>query len=211
MSAAPAGAAQAGAIPASRSASERVASIVAAAEAAAERIRRQAEEEAEEIVATARAQSERRQRDLVEEAEQRKTAAFSEALVIVADAEKTGDQMLAEAAEDAREMMAEARKTADEVRNEGFELAAHLRQMGDSLRLNADRLLRDVQRIHSQMVSRIERPLGASPRPRGGDGARARDQHSSPRDDGQRGSGRPATPFDAPSDPVDVPEFIPRR
>ena len=56
------------------------------------------------------------------------------------------------------------RTTASDVRSEGLQIAADLREMGDSLRSNAERLLRDVQRIHSQLVARLDRIDAARPR-----------------------------------------------
>ena len=101
--------------------------------------------------------------------------------------------------ERARELLYDARTTASDVRSEGLEIAANLREMGDSLRSNADRLLRDVQRIHSQLVARLDRiDAGAGTGAEAGGGA-----GETPR------RGRPA---DAPADNGDVlevPEFIP--
>jgi hypothetical protein len=110
--------------------------------------------------------------------------------------------------------MSEARLTADDVRKEGLELVANLRQMGDSLRANAERIIRDVQSVHSQMLARIERAEGegratgsgiASAAPRDAGAVRRR------RADGAWESAR--NRFEAPEgDEIpDVPEFIPRR
>jgi hypothetical protein len=69
--------------------------------------------------------------------------------------------------------------------------------MGDALRSNAERLLRDVQQIHSRMTSELARPAlergGRSSSP-----ARPR-----PRDNAF------AMPVD--EDSLDVPEFLPPR
>jgi hypothetical protein len=37
-----------------------------------------------------------------------------------------------------------------------MEIVSELRQMGDALRGNAERLLRDIQAIHSRMLSRLD-------------------------------------------------------
>jgi hypothetical protein len=85
-----------------------------------------------------------------------------------------------------------------------MELVAHLRQMGDSLRANAERILRDVQGIHSQMVAkldRIERSTRlSSPTSEGDAGAVVRPRSRVPSRDEIDGG-----------DIGDVPEFIPRR
>ena len=36
-------------------------------------------------------------------------------------------------------------------------MVGNLRELGDSLRSNADRLLRDIQNVHSRLVAQIER------------------------------------------------------
>ena len=84
-----------------------------------------------------------------------------------------------------------------------MELVANLRQMGDSLRANAERILRDVQGVHSQLVAKIERieratsPAATAPPRTRAD--RARDLARGP----FAGEGEGDVP--------DVPEFIPRR
>lgn len=153
-----------------------------------------AEEEAAEILAEARAQ-----------AETAKNHATSEALAIVARAQENADSVMSEARADAlrateaaeqrsRELMSDARATATEVRDEGRELVANLREMGDALHSNSERLLRDVQRAYSQLVSRldgIDGELTATPRSQGGSTARE----------------LPAPPTNG--EVLDVPEFIP--
>jgi hypothetical protein len=37
-----------------------------------------------------------------------------------------------------------------------MEIVSDLRQMGDSLRANAERLLKDIEEIHARMMSRLE-------------------------------------------------------
>jgi hypothetical protein len=41
-----------------------------------------------------------------------------------------------------------------------MELVSNLREMGDVLRSNAERLLHDIQRIHSRMVGELEQVVG---------------------------------------------------
>jgi hypothetical protein len=105
--------------------------------------------------------------------------------------------------------MREARTVAGEVRAEGLELHANLREMGDSLRSNAERLLRDVQAVHSRMVAELDRIDGGQrPSPAGRPGP-ARVGGRSPSDvvAPRRDRGRVADGGEV----LDVPEFIPQR
>jgi hypothetical protein len=118
---------------------------------------------------------------------------------MVAEANESATLKRQEAERYTRELMSDARLTAQEVRDEGLELVTNLRQMGDSLRANAERLLRDVQSVHSQMVARIDKAESngrLSPVPTARNG----------RSDGGR-SARSGRSDDIP----DVPEFIPGR
>jgi vacuolar-type H+-ATPase subunit H len=169
-----------------------------------------AEEEAAEILADARSHAERLTRDGRERDEQARTTATSEAVALLANARLEAKETLAQATEAAtrsrqeaetytRELLNDARLTANEVRTEGMELVDNLRQMGDSLRANAERLLRDVQSIHSQMVARIDR-------------VEANGRLAPVARDSRPASSRSVTrdSFDAGGDLPDVPEFIPR-
>jgi vacuolar-type H+-ATPase subunit H len=169
-----------------------------------------AEEEAAEILATARTEADRVLKEARGRDEEAKTTATSEALTIIAKAHESAEETITKAAQTAarhrqeaetytRDLLSEARLTAQEVRSEGLELAANLRQMGDSLRANAERILRDVQSVHGQMMARIDRvesrQLGSSSESRG----RSRSSAREPFDGGGEG------------EIPDVPEFIPRR
>src|SRR6202012_1938537 len=104
----------------------------------------------------------------------------------------------------ARGLPEDPRATADGVRSEGLELVSNLREMSNSLRANAERLLGDVQRVHSRLVAQVERGGGAAGG--GGGGARGpgarRRERNEPAADGER------VPT-AVDDGLDVPEFIP--
>ena len=150
-------------------AAERVAAIVAAAEQTAARLRTEAEEQVRDRIAEG-----------TRAADYRVAAAEEEALTIVAKAEETAAEIVKEAEERSRTLMHDARAVADGTRSEGLEIVANLREMGDSLRANAQRLLRDVQEIHSRMASEVDQKgqalgLGQSvptrdhPRPSAGD------------------------------------------
>ena len=87
--------------------------------------------------------------------------------------------------------MRHAEETASEINHEGFHMVGNLRELGDSLRTNADRLLKDVQMVHTRMVAQIERVQkeAGPPRPP----RRTRDEPASR----------------SPDDELDVPEFVP--
>jgi hypothetical protein len=161
-------------------AAERVQGILAAAEAAAEKIRAEAEARMSERIAEGDRAAEFRVKAAEEEtseaiklaqeealrirseAEEAKTEAANQALTVV-QGEAAG--VRAEADERARSLIADARDTAAGVRAEGLELVSHLREMGDSLKANADRLLRDVQRIHSRMTRELDSVGSATDEP----------------------------------------------
>ena len=172
-----------------------------------------AEDEAKEIVQVAQTEATRLRESARSEAEQHKTTAASEALAAVGRAQEEADKTVAEAQaaatktrEDAeqqsREMLREARATAGDVRTEGLEIVANLREMGDSLRSNAERLLRDVQLVYSRMVAQLDRVDGGLP-----PGARSGTPISARRGTDGRTSTR-SSARNRPDD-LDVPEFIP--
>jgi hypothetical protein len=159
------------------------------------------------------------------EAEQAKTAATGEALTIVAKAQETAETAVKTGTADAvkkseetearaGDLLRDARTVASDVRTEGMEVVGNLRELGDSLRSNAERLLRDVQGVHSHLMAQIERAdaksgisrpaPGSSSRPAGSDAPRL---SVSPR--GNRDRDVPPPPADG--EVLDVPEFIPPR
>jgi hypothetical protein len=80
-----------------------------------------------------------------------------EADLVRAAADDDAARTRAEAEERARGLVIDASATAEGVRAEGMELVSNLREMGDVLRANAERLLHDIQDIHLRMVSELER------------------------------------------------------
>ncbi|HEY1519694.1 MAG TPA: hypothetical protein VGF91_24935 [Solirubrobacteraceae bacterium] len=194
---------------------ERVRDRIAEAQRAADNRVNAGEEEASEVLRLAQAEAARLRSEGKTEAEAATTAATNEALGIVARAEESAQQIITEARESAaatraeseeraRGLLEDARATADGVRSEGLELVSNLREMGNSLRANAERLLGDVQRVHSQLTAQIARvqrstgvgsgssPGSASPSRRGRGGELPVDGDALVGDDG-----------------LDVPEFIP--
>ena len=138
-------------------ASARVAEIIAAAEQAAEGIRLDAERKMRERVAEA----DRAAANRIEAAE-------AEALEILAGAQEQVDKILDEARAEARAIVAEASGSAREVLRDGTELSGNLRELSDSLRTNAELLLRDVRLAHAEMTARLDQvqPAGTEPSPR---------------------------------------------
>ena len=144
---------------------------IAEGERAAENRVQAAEEEAADIVKWASEEAARLRRPRLAEAEQAKTEATTEALTVVARAQDQAEIIRAEAEaaktrghQRGAEIVARAQETAErgrhqgdrsgaraaprrppvsagDVQTEGLELVANLRQMGDSLRSNAERLL----------------------------------------------------------------------
>lgn len=125
-----------------------VESIVSAAEIAAEGLRgdarrdaelmrRKAEAEVEEILAAARREGER----LLEEARQR-----------VAELEREGRRELAAQRESARH-------AADDMLAEARAVHSGLRQLGNSLSSQAERMLRDIQATHRRMEGQLRAPV----------------------------------------------------
>lgn len=177
---------------------------IAEAERAADHRVQAAEEEAAEIIGEAEAQAAATRSEAQAETASMRAEAATEALTIAGRAQENADAMLAEAREEAervrydaeeraRALLRGARETAGEVRAEGMELVENLREMGNVLRSNAERLLRDVQAIHSRMVAELDQAdAGLPPAP---SGAGSRGTRSAPRS----GSGGD----------LDVPEFIP--
>jgi vacuolar-type H+-ATPase subunit H len=204
-------------------AEERLRARIAEADRAAENRVTAAEEEAAEIVRAAHDEATRAARDTVAraqaeadrirmEAGEAKEKATSEALEIVARAQENADETLREAAdaalktrseadERARELVRAARDISGDVRADGVELADHVKQLGESLRRNAERLLNDVQAVHSTYLSKIDKVDPSRSKLRAVEGSGS----------GGRSGGRPprARDLDA-GDRLDVPEFIPR-
>jgi cell division septum initiation protein DivIVA len=76
---------------------------------------------------------------------------------VVDSAGHEAGRIRAEAEEHARRLVLDARASADGVRAEGMEVVSNLRQISDTLREMAERVLADVEAIHTRMVSELER------------------------------------------------------
>jgi hypothetical protein len=170
-------------------ASVRVQEILAAAEQAAEEMRLQAERRMESRIAEGgRAAANRMQ------------AAEAEALEILAGAQEQADKLLQQAKEagrrDPRHRPAgrprhrrRGQRAAREVLRDGTEMSGHLRELSDSLRTNAELLLRDVRLAHAEMTARLDQVSVPPP----------------------SSSADPASSRTSAIDALDVPEFHPGR
>jgi vacuolar-type H+-ATPase subunit H len=197
---------------------ERMRERIAEGDRAAENRVRAAEEEAEDILREARDEASRLVQSAQTEGSKAVSDATSEALTIVARAQENADQVLkdardeaaksvAEAEERARDLLRDARSTASDLHTEGLEIVSNLRQMGDSLRSNAERLLRDVQMIHSRMVAELDRADGGLGALSGYRASRAPDRPARGSDGAPRDR-LPREPIEG-GEVLDVPEFIP--
>lgn len=142
-------------------ASARVAEIVEAAERAADQLRAQGEQRMLERIA----EGDRA-------ADNRVKAAEAEALEVLSAAQDEADRLRESARGDARDIIAEARGAAREVLRDGTELSGNLRELSDSLRANAELLLRDVRLAHAEMTARLDQaggPAAEPPVPAGAD------------------------------------------
>jgi vacuolar-type H+-ATPase subunit H len=144
---------------------------------------RAAEEEAEEIIAEARAEAEKIRGD-----------AEGRALETMARAEDQASQAADEARRRAADLLRDARTVAGSVKAEGVELTEHLRELSDSLRTNAGRLLRDVLDAHAALTAELDRVDGGAP---------AEPSRPEPNGARERPRRRPA------GGDLDVPEFMP--
>ncbi len=206
-------------------AEEEAAEILAAAREKTSTSVASAREEASRILAKAREDAARLRDEAGKEAARLRGEADKEAKKIVSDASSKGlevmgkaqseaDRLRAEAAKNheeaawhVKDLMRGAEQTAGEIDIEGMQVVRDLRELGDSLRANAERLLKDVQAIHRRMVGQIERVEAAAakapPRSRGSaDGGRKATRDGS-------ASGRPTAPVSPGDDELDVPEFLP--
>lgn len=113
---------------------------------------------AEQAAAQLRAETEQRARDRIAEADR-----AAQHRVDAAEAE--AKELLAEAREQARQLVGEARVTAREAMDTGERVSRELEEMGGSLRRNAQTILRDVQKVHRELVAKLDAadPGGRAP------------------------------------------------
>ena len=140
--------------------------IAEAARAADNRIRA-AEDEAAELLGEARAEAQRVTEAAEADATRLREDARTESTRIVAEARAEAEevqriaevfaaQTKEEAEESARRQLGRARELAAQVLSDGTDMSDHLNQLADSLRRNAELLLRDVSAAHRVMAERLE-------------------------------------------------------
>ena len=146
-------------------ASARVADIVAAAERAADELYAQAEKRMRERIAEGDRAAENRVHAAENEALEILANAQEQADRLVRDAQSRADEIRDAARDDAREIVGEASAAAREVLRDGGDLSGHLRELSDSLRANAELLLRDIRMAHAEMNARLDQvvPDASSP------------------------------------------------
>ena len=171
-----------------QSTARHVAQIVAAAEQAPEELRAAAEKRATERIAEAERAARLRVKAADDEADEVRAEAVAEADEVRAGAAAKAQEERDRAHARAREVLEEARAAARDVLREGEQLSGHLRELSDALRVNAERLLRDVRAAHNELKARLDAVDLDRPPP----AASAR-------------APEPAGPD------LDVPEFLPRR
>lgn len=229
---------------------ERAAELrVAAAEKEAAEILAAARDQSSTNVASAREEGSRTLAKAREEAARLRDQGAREAKLMRDEAEKQARRVASEASSNAREVVDKAHSEAERLRAEGarnheeaawrakdlmraaeqtaagididgMEIVRDLRELGDSLRANAERLLRDVQKIHSRMMGQIERIEAAAREApkversreapgRGRSRGASAEPDSAPAAEPTRPRRRaPAAPS-ADGDELDVPEFLP--
>jgi hypothetical protein len=157
---------------------------VKAAEAEAEELR----EEARRLLADAQRDAESVRLEALADIERLREQAMADAAERVRVAEARAVELRDSARAEAREIVADASDAARDVLRDGTRLSGHLRELSDSLRTNAELLLRDVRGAHAQMAAQIEQAERIAP----GAAAAATERTSAERD-------------------LDVPEFLPPR
>jgi hypothetical protein len=126
-----------------------------------------AEDEVAELLADAQRQAATLQATAEGDAEQLREQARVEGRRVVEEATREAGEMqrIAEvfaeqtrekAEQDARKQLGRARELAAEVLADGTEMAHNLRQLSESLRHNAETILRDVQRAHRAMTAKLD-------------------------------------------------------
>jgi len=174
--------------------------IAEAARAAQARVTA-AEEEATELLEDARQQAASLRASAEQDAEKLREDARAQAKQVVDDASRSAaetqriaevfaDETRRQAEEDARRHVGRARELAGEVLADGTEMSHNLRQLAEFLRRNAETILKDVQRAHRAMSTKLDGSGYEDDRP-------------------------PAVPDPAPrprfDDGTEIPEFIPSR
>jgi vacuolar-type H+-ATPase subunit H len=145
-------------------ASARVAEIIEAAERAADQILDQAEERLRARIAEADRAADNRVQAAEAEALEVLANAQEQAEKLIADAHQQAADAREEARREAREIVGEASAASRDVLRDGTELSGNLRDLSDSLRSNAELLMRDIRLAHAEMTARLDQGAPASTR-----------------------------------------------
>jgi vacuolar-type H+-ATPase subunit H len=129
---------------------------VAAAEDEASELLEEAQKEAEAVRAAAEEDAARLREDARAESTRIVTDARDEAAEVQRIAEVFATQTREDAEQSARKQLGRARELAAEVLQDGTDMSQHLDQLADSLRRNAELLLRDVSAAHHAMTDKLE-------------------------------------------------------
>ncbi len=190
-------------------------SSIASAREEASRTLAKVREEAAGLRDQAAQEAKRMRSEAEQEAKRIVSEAGTRGLEAVGHAESEAERLRAESAKDheeaawkAQDLMRAAEQTAAEIDIEGNQVVRDLRELGDSLRANAERLLRDVQAIHSRMVEQIER-IESAAREAPSRGRSRGDTDSAAAEGPTRPRRRTTAAPSADGDELDVPEFLP--
>jgi len=142
---------------------QRAVERIAEADRAGEYRVQAAEEEAAELVAEAHAQAAQLAAEAVNAVDSihaeahAKLREANEALEQAhRDAEQRAKETIERARNDARELVRAAELATGDVIDDGTELSDQLRELSNSLRSNAERLLRDIRLAHGSMTARLD-------------------------------------------------------
>jgi cell division septum initiation protein DivIVA len=160
-----------------------------------EQLRASAQEESERLLESSRKEIDRLTVQAREQNEALLASGREELARVTAEAEEQARATKAKARDEAREITSEAHVVAHDILSEGTEVSRNLRELSTSLRNNAERLIRDVRLTHGAMTARLDQVTTGDDR----------QPEEAPQARGRRRGAPPA-----PSDDLDVPEFIPR-
>ena len=157
-------------------AAQQVESIVAAAQAAADQLRLEAQRDSEAMIAAgeqeaaqhldrAKAEAIRLGQDASRESEQLRTEAQRAATELRENAEREAAELRERNRAEVQERVAAAEQAAEQVLEEARTLSGGLRQLGQMLGNQGERILRDVQAAHKRMQSDLRVAPGPAPSP----------------------------------------------
>jgi hypothetical protein len=202
-------------------AAEQVESIVEAAQHAADEIRAKATREAGERTRDAEREAQRIRANATGEAERRLGEAQEQAISRIDDAQQEADKLLADSRRRASERIEGAQRAAAEALAQSEAVIEGMRQLGQTLEGQAQRMLRDVQAGHRQLLADLRAPTadtGSSPAPRAGRRSRPLSREDEERLEAIRAAERSSRPAprrraeggerSGPVEDLDVPRWV---